>query len=94
MSQTEKPKARGPGRPPAGQRADGTPEAISHWPKLTINMHPSHRKRLAVLVALTGRPAWRLIAEGLDLLIDKLPSEQRRVITAIGTRSRRGDPGA
>jgi poly(3-hydroxybutyrate) depolymerase len=66
------PSRKPPGRPSTGYSA-------GH--RITLQLPAEAKARVMAIAALTGRPAWRLVAEAIDLLWNAQPAEKRRALS-------------
>ena len=74
------------GRRPAGVGADGRPELVSNYPKLTISMKPLTKARLDAFSTLTQKPAWRIIDEALKQYMEMIPAEDKWAVEGMAKR--------
>ena len=74
---------RGRGRPATGVRPG---ERSTEYPRLTLRLPPETRARLLALSTLTGAPAWRILAQGVDLVRDGLPPADRKLADQLAAR--------
>ena len=86
MSKLDDPAVRSAGRRPTGVTADGKPELVSNYPKLTISMKPASKARLEALSALTRQPAWRIIDEALKQYMNTIAAEDKWAIEGMAKR--------
>ena len=70
------------GRAPAGKQG----EYVSRYPNLNIQIEPSRKAQLSALSSLTGQPLWRIVDQALELFIEKMPVEDRRVLDVLARR--------
>ncbi len=81
----EKPEKR-VGRPPAGLGKDGEPERISDYPKLAVTVRPITRAKLNAAATVESRPAWQIVDDSINLYVDKMPRQDRRMVESIARR--------
>jgi predicted DNA-binding protein len=74
------------GRVPAGVGADGKPEMVSRYPKLSISMKPETKARLEAASTLTGLPAWRIIDQAVGTYLESVSPEDRKAIEGMARR--------
>jgi predicted DNA-binding protein len=77
------PQTRGRGRPATGLQAG---ERVSDYARMTIRLPPVTKARLEAAAMLTGRPAWRIILEGIDQVLAALPPTDRALIDKLAKR--------
>jgi len=70
------------GRPPAGVGADGSPEIVRRYPRLTISLKPGTRLRLEAASTATGQSTREIIEQALAGYLERLPDKQRKAIEA------------
>ena len=80
------PPKRKPGRIPVGVSADGKPELVSQYPKLTISMKPSMKAKLEAVSTLTRLPAWRIVDEALTTYLETVGPEDRKAVENMARR--------
>jgi hypothetical protein len=75
------------GRPPAGTAADGKPEKTSEYPKLTVSIRPTTKAKLNAVTTLEGKPAWKIVEDGILLYVEKMPAGDRQMVESIAKRA-------
>jgi hypothetical protein len=68
------------GRPPAGARAG---EKVKDYPQLSVRVPPDVKRTIEVLVQVTARPQWRVIAGAVAGYVRDLPPADRRVVEKL-----------
>jgi hypothetical protein len=53
---------------------------------MTIRLPPEAHARLLSASTVTGRPAWRLILAGVDLMVAGLPDADRALVGRLARR--------
>lgn len=69
-----------------GVGPDGTPEKVSHYPKMTVTMKPETKARLEAAATLRRLPAWRLIDEAFSHYMEGAAPDDRKAIEAMVRR--------
>jgi hypothetical protein len=75
-----RPRNQRPGRPPAGARVG---EKVTDYPQLSIRVPPDVKRRLQVIVQVTSRPQWHVIADAIESYQRELPSSERRRVEEL-----------
>lgn len=71
------------GRPATGIRPG---ERITDYHRTTVRLPPDAVARLRAAAIVTGRPAWKVILDGLDALISGLPDADRALVAKLARR--------
>ena len=79
---TEKPK-RPRGRPPKGLQPG---ETVRGYHRLTVRLPVAHKARLMAISTVTGKAAWQLITEAIDLLWEGQDADARAVAVKLAPR--------
>jgi hypothetical protein len=66
--------------------AEGKPEKVSEYPKMTLSMPRRTKARLEAVSMLKGLPAWRIVDEAVTAFVAGLPTEDRSAIEALVRR--------
>jgi len=74
------------GRPPGGKGSHGEPERIRDYPKLALTIRPATKAKLDAVAVIEGRPAWRVVEDGIDAYIGNMPPEDRKAVQAVVER--------
>ena len=75
------------GRPPAGLgKSAGEPEKISDYPRLSLTVRPITKAKLEAVTTLERRPAWKVVEDGINLYVEGMSPEDRRMVEAIAKR--------
>jgi len=74
------------GRPPAGKGSEGEPERIRDYPKLALTIRPTTKAKLDAVAVIEGRPAWKVVEDGIDAYIGNLAAEDRKAVHAVVER--------
>ena len=82
MKASKRPRKQGAGRPPTGP----TGERVSDYPPLTVRIPRATKDKLASLSALRRTPRWRLVDEAIAAYIERLPDDERRLLTQFAGR--------
>ena len=69
-----------PGRPPAGRRPG---ERVSEYPRLAVRVPSATLERIVALADANGIPQWRVLADAVDVYIERLPAEQRALLARM-----------
>ena len=80
---------RKPGRPPAGLGKGGKPEMTSHYPRLHVAISPPAKAALDAVIAIERKPIRAVVEKGIQLYVDQMPREDRRMVEAIAKRAQR-----
>ena len=75
------------GRPAAGPRG----EKVSEYPQLTVRLPIETRARLNTLSLLLGQPIWRIIDDAVNVYVQNLPADDRKILGPLVDRLVRGD---
>ena len=77
---------RGRGRPASGVGANGQPEKVSEYRRMTVLLPPEIKNRLEAVSTLQHAPAWRVIAAAIESYIGALPVEDRKAVEMLAQR--------
>jgi hypothetical protein len=70
-------------------------ERIQDYERITVRLPGGVKARLLALVTVTGRPAWRLLVQGVDLVRGALPPADRKLVDQLAGRiAQQGTAGA
>ena len=70
------------GRPPAGNAG----EPIANYPRLTLRLPPATLAKLKAWAKVSGRPAWRLIAESIEAAVGRLEGTDAEDVRRLAKR--------
>jgi hypothetical protein len=85
-SESKKSKSR-MGRPPTGLGKAGEPAKISDYPRLSLTVRPITKAKLEAITALERRPAWKVVEDSINLYVERMLPEDRRMVEALAKRS-------
>jgi len=80
------------GRPPTGLGKGGEPERIADYPRLSLTVRPITKAKLEAVTTLERRPAWKVVEDGINLYVERMPVEDRRMVEALAKRSTANRP--
>jgi hypothetical protein len=75
------------GRPPEGLGKKGEPERIRDYPRQLFTLRPYTKVRLRAIAEFEKRAEWKIVEDGIQLYLDKLPAKDRRAIEAAARRA-------
>jgi predicted DNA-binding protein len=78
----EQPAQKRLGRPPAGQEG----QRVADYPQLTARLPPATFAKLKAWAKVTGRPAWRLVAEAIEAAVGRLTGSEARDVRSLTKR--------
>ena len=81
FSSAPPPRVRRPARRPS------LPVSVADLPRTTLYLEHSTKRLLDAAARVTGRPAYKLLAEGFLEWLERLPQEEQRLIHSFAERS-------
>jgi predicted DNA-binding protein len=64
---------------------------VSSYPQLTVRLPAETRAKLNTLSLLLGMPIWRIIDQSIEVYVQNLPAEDRKILGSLVDRLARGD---
>jgi predicted DNA-binding protein len=84
VRQTEHPKRRRVGRPPAGAEPG---EKVKDYPQVSLRIPPALKSQLLSLSIMQSKPQWRILVDAIECLIRDLSQSERRRLREIAKRA-------